>query len=58
MLFQIVGLYTILHFLVNFACAVLLYHQTYPFLQTPADIIYAFCYIIFLLLPSNFLLVL
>lgn len=42
MLFQIVGLYTILHFLVNFACAVLLYHQTYPFLQTPADIIYAF----------------
>lgn len=42
MLFQIVGLYTILHFLVDFACAVLLYHQTYPFLQTPADIIYAF----------------
>lgn len=42
MSFKIIGLYTILHFLVDFACAVLLYFYAYPFLQKPIDIFYAF----------------
>ncbi|MBR5130665.1 MAG: hypothetical protein IKV03_05525 [Alphaproteobacteria bacterium] len=42
MSFKIIGLYTVLHFLVDFACAVLLYFHAYPFLQTPMDIFYAF----------------
>lgn len=38
----IIAVYTILHFLVDFACAVLLYFQAYPFLHTYNDIFYAF----------------
>ena len=38
----IIALYTILHFLVDFACAVLLYFQASPFLHTYNDIFYAF----------------
>ena len=42
MSFKMISLYTILHFLVDFACAVLLYFHSYPFLQDAVNILYAF----------------
>ena len=42
MVIRVVGIYTLLHFLVDFACGVLLYHQAYPFLNGFSDVFYAF----------------
>ncbi len=42
MLISIVGIYTFLHFCVDFACAFLLYHQIHPLLNNIHDIFYAF----------------
>ena len=42
MIFQIVSVYTVLHFLVDFSCAFLLYHQVYPVITNPLDVLYCF----------------
>lgn len=42
MVVRVVSIYTLLHFLVDFACGVLLYHQAYPFLNSFSDVFYAF----------------
>ena len=38
----VVSIYTILHFLVDLACAHLLYHLIYPMITSPVEVFYAF----------------
>ena len=44
MIFKTVTIYTFLHFLVDFSCAILLYHQVYPIVDNPIEIAYCFLF--------------
>lgn len=42
MLLRVVGIYTALHFLIDFACATLLYHQIAPLIVSPIELFFGF----------------
>lgn len=42
MIKSIVSIYTFLHFLVDFACAYLIYHFIYPLISSPTEVFFAF----------------